>query len=62
MSYNPHTRGHGKPYQSEQVKRMEAMSKAHHPTHHKATRPVNPMEERTESAAERKMEKISGEE
>ncbi len=54
----------GKAYQSPQVRKMEALSKAHHPRH------ANPgmhrldtmLEEKTESAAEKKMELQTGEE
>ena len=41
---------------------MEKVSKSCHPGQSKCSPKVNPMEERTESAAERKMEKTSGEE
>jgi len=63
-SHQPYRRPQGKPYQSEQVKRLEALSKASHPRH------PNPgmhrldtlLEEKTESATERRMELQTGEE
>ena len=63
-SHQPYRRPQGKPYQSEQVKKMEALSRANHPRH------PNPgmhrldtlLEEKTESATEHRMELTSGEE
>lgn len=59
--YRPPT---GKPFQSPQVRRMEAISQAHHPKHpnsgmHKLD---TMLEEKTESPTERKMELDSGQE
>jgi hypothetical protein len=53
----------GKPYQSEQVRRMEALSKSHHPRLNPGMkRPDSILEEKTESPTERKMELQTGEE
>jgi hypothetical protein len=62
-TYKPYRRPQGKSYQSEQVKHMEALSKAHHPRQNPGMHRLDTMlEEKTESATERRMELTSGEE